>query len=81
MQNMKRKKVNLRFQEPFNPQQVYNQMLELYNKGINLDYSNQQDARKESKKIRHEMKRLENLRRDYHKDKRAGLKRRQKEVK
>ena len=81
MQNMKRKKVNLRFQEPFNPQEVYNQMLELYNKGINLDYSNKQEAIKESKEIRHEMKRLENLRRDYYKDKREGLKRRQREVK
>jgi hypothetical protein len=78
---MKRKKVNLRFQEPFNPQEVYNQMLELYNKGINLDYSNKEKAIKESKKIRNEMKRLENLRRDYHKDKRVGLKRRQNEVK
>ena len=56
-------------------------MLELYNKGINLDYSNKEEAIKESKKIRNEMKRLENLRRDYHKDKRVGLKRRQNEVK
>ena len=78
---MKRKKVNLRFQEPFNPQEVYNQILELYNKGINLDYSNKQETRKQSKGIRHEMKRLENLRRDYYKDKREGLKRRQREVK
>jgi len=78
---MKRKKVNLRFQEPFNPQEVYNQMLELYNKGINLDYSNKEEARKESKEIRQEMKRLENLRRGYHKAKRERLKRRQREVK
>ena len=78
---MKRKKVNLRFQEPFNPQEVYNQMLELYSKGINLDYSNKQEASKQSKEIRHEMKRLENLRRDYYKDKREGHKKRQREVK
>ena len=78
---MKRKKVNLRFQEPFNPQEVYNQMLELYNKGINLDYSKKEEARKESEEIRQEMKRLENIRRGYHKAKREGLMRRQREIK
>ena len=73
--------MNLRFQEPFNPQEVYNQMLELYTKGINLDYSKKEEARKESKEIRQEMKRLENIRRGYHKAKREGLMRIQREIK
>lgn len=78
---MKRKKVNLRFKEPFNQQVVYNQMLELYSKGINLDYSNKHESGKQAKEIRQEMKRLENLRRDYYKDKRKEFRKRQREIK
>jgi hypothetical protein len=78
---MKRKKVNLRFEEPFNPQEVYNQMLELYNKGINLDYSDKQESSRQSKKIHHELRRLETLRRDYYKVKRKEQRKKQGEVK
>ena len=56
-------------------------MLELYNKGINLDYSNKQESVKQSKEIGHELRRLENLRRDYYKEKRKEFKKRHREVK
>ncbi|MCX6328189.1 MAG: hypothetical protein NTZ85_01560 [Bacteroidia bacterium] len=74
---MKNIKVNQNNEEPFNPDEAFNQMLELYTKGINLDYSNKKEALKQSKEIRKEMSRLEKLRREYFKEKIAELKKKQ----
>ncbi|MCJ7447313.1 MAG: hypothetical protein MUO72_06470 [Bacteroidales bacterium] len=78
---MKNKKVNQNNEEPFNPDEAFNQMLELYTKGINLDYSNKKEALQQSKKIRKEMTRLEKLRKEYFKEKIAELKKKQKDAK
>jgi hypothetical protein len=73
--------VNQNNEEPFNPDEAFNQMLELYTKGINLDYSNKKEALKQSKEIRKEMARLEKLRKEYFKEKIAELKKKQRDAK
>jgi hypothetical protein len=78
---MKNKKVNQNNEEPFNPEEAFNQILELYTKGINLDYSNKKEALRQSKEIRKEMTRLEKLRKEYYKGAIMELKKKQKDAK
>ena len=78
---MKNKKMNQNNEEPFNPDESFNQILELYTKGINLDYSNKQEALRQSKEIRKEMTRLEKLRKEYYKGEIVELKKKQKDTK
>jgi hypothetical protein len=78
---MKNKKVNLNKKEPFNPDNVFRQMLELYNKVPSLDFSNKKKGLKLSEEIRKEMKRLKKMLKKFHKGKIAEIKKKQKDAK
>jgi hypothetical protein len=61
-------------EEPFDPENAFNQMLELNNKASELVRSNKEDALTELKEIVTEITRLAKLRKDYYEAQLAELK-------
>ena len=72
---------NIEVNELFDPDDAYNQMLELNNKASELVHSNKEYALKELKEIVKEITKLAKLRKDYYEGQIAELKNNQKDAK
>jgi len=78
MENIEAKSIN---NELFDPDDAYNQMLELNDKASELAHSNNEFALKELKEIVKEITRLAKLRKDYYEEQIAELKNNKKDIK
>jgi hypothetical protein len=74
-------KVNQKVEQPFIPEEAFRQLMELYEKGKEIDFAIKKEAKKQIKKINKEGKRLLKLQIDYFKSQMKEFKSRKKGTK